>query len=87
MSTCCDCGNQATYFYDDEGNDLPEPLCDECWFYWNYEFDLYLNESFGREWADSGEAGGRTLYGLKSGENPAYRPLNKGISIKGENLS
>lgn len=29
----CECGNVATRFFDDNGNELVESCCDECWFF------------------------------------------------------
>lgn len=29
----CECGDVATRFYDDDGTELVEPCCDECWFF------------------------------------------------------
>ena len=33
MSSYCECGDVATIFYDDEGNELPEPICKECYYF------------------------------------------------------
>jgi len=45
MATYCECGSPATVFYDEDGNELPEPMCEECWL-WLLE---KTEELFGRE--------------------------------------
>ncbi len=36
MAAYCECGDVATRFSDQHGNELEEPMCDEC-----YNYSLY----------------------------------------------
>lgn len=33
MTTCCECGEVATFFHNEAGEELPDPVCDECWYF------------------------------------------------------
>lgn len=45
MATYCNCGDIATKFYDNDGNELQEPCCNECWYFQDIQMDNLLSSS------------------------------------------
>jgi hypothetical protein len=50
MATYCECGDVATRFYDEEGRELFEPCCEECWI-----FSLLVQDVYGYPMAEDEE--------------------------------
>jgi hypothetical protein len=44
MTTYCECGDVATLFATADGDPLPEPMCQDCWFYQLTMHEQYLPE-------------------------------------------